>query len=303
VRHARLPPPTPLRGVAQSLRAECCRPLCCAVTTAAFPQRSLHFEPMLIDSHAHLAADRFDPDRGDVLARAWAAGLTAIVVIGETPEAAVRAQALAATDPTRLFFTAGMQPHDIAEWDGSRDLPALEHFVEHGAVAIGECGLDYHYDSNPRERQRAVFADQLELAARLGAPVVVHTRDAEADTAAMMHDAAAAGVHGVLHCFTGTAWLAEEAMRADWYVSLSGIATFRNWQHDDVVRLIREDRLLVETDAPYLAPIPMRGKRNEPAFVAHTVAHLAGVRGAEAATLGMATARNAQRLFRLPVAA
>jgi TatD DNase family protein len=254
----------------------------------------------MIDSHAHLAADRFDADREAVIERAWAAGLSAIVVIGETPSAAARAQMLAGTAPARLFFTAGMQPHDIADWDAARDLPALEACVEAGAVAIGECGLDYHYDSNPRAHQRAIFAEQLALAARVAKPVVVHTRDAEEDTAAMMHEAASAGVRGVLHCFTGTAWLAEEAMRAGWYVSLSGIATFKNWERDDVTRLVAEDRLLVETDAPYLAPIPMRGRRNEPAFVVHTIAHLAQVRGVDQDRLATATAANARTLFHLP---
>ena len=128
-----------------------------------------------------------------------------------------------------------------------------------GAVAIGECGLDYHYDHSPRDRQRQAFADQLALAATVARPIIVHTRDAEADTRAMLRDAAHLGVTGVLHCFTGSRELAEAALDAGWYVSFSGIVTFGKWSGDDVVRAIPGNRLLVETDAPYLAPVPHRG--------------------------------------------
>ncbi|MCC7055488.1 MAG: TatD family hydrolase [Gemmatimonadaceae bacterium] len=252
---------------------------------------------MLIDSHAHLAGDRFDADRAAVLERAWAAGLTHVVVIGETTPAA---RDLARSDPARLSFTAGVHPHEAQQFDAARDLPQLRALVADGAVAIGECGLDYHYDHSPRELQQQAFQAQLDLAAACGLPVVVHTRDAEDDTARLLTAAAARGVSGVLHCYTGSAGLARVAIDAGWFVSISGIATFRNWERDDVVRMIPDAQLLVETDAPYLAPVPFRGRRNEPAFLPGTVARLAEVRGTTAAEMATLTASNAVRFFRLP---
>ncbi|MCU0625285.1 MAG: TatD family hydrolase [Gemmatimonadaceae bacterium] len=255
---------------------------------------------MLIDSHAHLAAEAFDPDRDAVLARARAAGVGHVVVIQSHGRTQV-AQAMVAADPGMCSFTAGVHPHDADGFDAARDLEAIRAAVAAGAVAVGECGLDRHYDHAPRERQLAAFEAQLALAAELARPVVVHTREAEDDTAALVRSAAAAGVRGVLHCYTGSVQLAEVALAGDWYVSLSGIATFPKWERDDVVRLVPEDRLLVETDAPYLAPVPHRGRRNEPAFLPATVAHVARIRGTDAAALGRATARNAVRLFALPL--
>ena len=252
---------------------------------------------MLIDSHAHLAGEKFEADRDAVLQRAWEAGLTHVVVIGETSTAA---RDLARTAPGRISFTAGVHPHEAEHFDAARDLPLLRGLVADGAVAIGECGLDYHYDHSPRELQQRAFQAQLDLAAECRLPVVVHTRDAEQDTARMLTDAAGRGVNGVLHCYTGSAVLARVALEAGWSISISGIATFRNWDRDDVVQMIPDAQLLVETDAPYLAPVPFRGRRNESAFLPHTVARLAVVRGTTAEDLAALTARNAIRFFRLP---
>ena len=253
---------------------------------------------MLIDSHAHLAGAKFDADREVVLQRAWDAGLAHVVVIGET---STHARDLARRDPARLSFTAGVHPHEAEGFDPDRDIPLLRTLVADGAVAIGECGLDYHYDHSPRERQRDAFSRQLELAAETALPVVVHTRDAEDDTAAIIADWSARGVVGVLHCFTGTVDLARVAIDVGWYVSISGIATFRNWDRDDVVAMIPDRQLLVETDAPYLAPVPHRGRRNESSFLPATVERLAIVRGTDPITLATLTARNAIRFFRLPL--
>ena len=164
---------------------------------------------------------------------------------------------------------------------------------------MGECGLDYHYDSSPRSSQRAAFSAQIALAGETHRPVIVHTRDAEDDTRAIIGEARAAGVTGVLHCYTGTHSLAEFAIEAGWYVSFSGIVTFKKWTDDDLLRLVPGDRLLVESDSPYLAPMPYRGKRNEPAWVAHTLAKVAIVRGDDPQELGRATAANAGCLFGL----
>ncbi len=253
---------------------------------------------MLIDSHAHLAGEKFNHDRPAMLQRAWDAGVTHVVVIGET---STDARELARSDGSRLSFTAGVHPHEAHTFNAARDIALIRQRIAEGAVAIGECGLDYFYDHSPREMQLDAFGAQLELAADVDLPVVVHTRQAETDTIALMRDAAARGVRGVLHCFTGSPGLAHAAIEAGWYVSLSGIATFRNWERDDVVTAVPDHLLLVETDAPYLAPVPHRGTRNESAFLPATVAHLARVRGVAPAQLAAQTAANAIRLFGLPL--
>jgi TatD DNase family protein len=251
---------------------------------------------VLIDSHAHLAGEKFDADRPAVLERAWAAGLSHVVIIGETSSAA---RDLARTDPARLSFTAGVHPHEADTFEATRDLPRLHALIADGAVAIGECGLDYYYDHSPRERQHAAFQLQLDLAREAKLPVVVHTRQAEDDTVRLMRSAAAGGVLGVLHCFTGSPELARAAIDVGWYISISGIATFRTWERDDVVAMVPDQQLLVETDAPYLAPVPHRGKRNESAFLPSTVERLAKVRGTSPEALATLTAQNAIRFFRL----
>ena len=253
-----------------------------------------------LDSHAHLADPAFDADREDVIARARAEGARAVVCIGESLDAAGRAERLAASHPGFLFHTAGVHPHDAADFDAARDIGAMRAHVARGAVAIGECGLDYHYDHSPRDRQRRAFAAQLALAQELGRPVVVHTRQADDDTKAMVVEAGTAGIRGVLHCYTGPHHLAEAALAVGWYVSFSGIVTFKKWEDVALLRLVPDDRLLAESDSPYLAPVPNRGKRNEPAWVACTVAHLAQVRGTDAEALGRLTITNAARLFGLP---
>ncbi len=170
-----------------------------------------------------------------------------------------------------------------------------------GAVAVGECGLDYHYDHSPRDVQRRAFAAQLALAQESNKPVIVHTREAEDDTRAMIVEAGKSGIRGVLHCFTGSHELAEAALEVGWYVSFSGVVTFKKWVDDDLLRLVPADRLLVESDAPYLAPVPNRGKRNEPAWVALTVAKVAEARGQTPEQIAQQATDNAKTLFSLYV--
>jgi TatD DNase family protein len=254
----------------------------------------------VIDSHAHLADSAFDSDRGDVMRRARAAGIEGIVCIGETLASASRAREIASAFGGAIWWTAGVHPHDALSFDAIRDLAAIRDHIDAGAVAVGECGLDYHYDHSPRDRQRVAFSEQLALAGELGRPAVVHTRDAEADTTAVVVDAGRQGVRGVMHCFTGSHALARAALDAGWFVSFAGIITFKRWTDDELLRLVPDDRLLVETDAPYLAPVPHRGKRNEPAHLPLTIARLAAARGTAVERIAADTAANARELFGLP---
>ena len=182
-------------------------------------------------------------------------------------------------------------------------MPRLRELIRDGAVAVGECGLDYHYNNSPRESQRVAFAAQIALAAETNKPLIVHTRDAEDDTRAMIREARTAGATGVLHCYTGTRALAEFAIDAGWYISFSGIITFKKWTDDDLLRVVPSNRLLIESDSPYLAPVPFRGKRNEPAWVTHTIEKLAAARADGPERLGRITATNAERLFGLALEA
>ncbi len=251
-----------------------------------------------LDSHAHLADPAFDDDRDAVIARARQTGAVGVVCIGESLDAARRASEVALAHADFVRFTAGVHPHDAAGFDPLRDPEAIAHHLSAGAVAVGECGLDYHYDHSPRAQQRRAFAAQLALARDAGKPVVVHTREAEPDTGDMIEEAGGAGIVGVLHCFTGSAALAERALAAGWYVSFSGIVTFKKWMDEALLRLVPDERLLVESDSPYLAPVPHRGKRNEPAWVSFTVARLAAARGVTPEVLGELTTANAKRFFR-----
>ncbi|MDQ6718572.1 MAG: TatD family hydrolase [Gemmatimonadota bacterium] len=255
---------------------------------------------VFIDSHAHLADAAFDGDRDAVVGRARSAGALGIVCIGESLQAAAAAEQISRSHPGFVFFTAGVHPHDAESFDAAHDVPSIEERVASGAVAIGECGLDYHYENSPRQKQRAAFEAQIGLAAKVGKPLVVHTRDTEDDTRAMIAQAASSGVRGVLHCYTGSHALADAALAAGWYVSFSGIVTFKKWADDALLRLVPGDRLLVESDSPYLAPVPNRGKKNEPAWVAHTLEKLAAARGVPVADLGPRTAANTRTFFSLP---
>lgn len=250
-----------------------------------------------VDSHVHLADPAFDGDRNEVIARARLTGAGALVCIGESLAAAARARAVAETHPGFVFFTAGVHPHDAHAFEHQRDVPAIREMVAAGAVAVGECGLDYHYDHSPRPRQLEAFEAQLDVARETGRPLVVHTRDAADDTRNVVRRAGAAGVCGVLHCFTGPRELAETALDAGWYLSFSGVVTFRKWADDALLRFPPADRVLVESDAPYLAPVPHRGKRNEPAWVSLTLARVADARGVPADAFGAACVANSSRLF------
>ncbi len=249
--------------------------------------------PYLIDAHCHLSDPAFDPDRDAVLARARAAGVEHVVVVGGSLAESERAATLARTR-TGLSATVGIHPHEARHWSAEtaarlRDLLALPE-----VVAVGETGLDYHYDHSPREAQRRAFEAQLALGAELGRPVVVHARDADEDVAALL-----AGVRArvVLHSFSSGARVFEAGMQIAAYFSFSGMITFKNWTMTDRLTACPPDRLLVETDAPYLAPVPHRGRRNEPAFVRAVAEALARSRGEPVEQIAQRTTDNACRLF------
>jgi len=252
---------------------------------------------MLIDTHCHLADPAYDLDRAEVLGRAWAAGVSRIVAIGESRAGAERALALAADEP-RISVATGVHPHDARGWSAEAEAWLRTVLRRPEVVAAGEMGLDYHYDHSPREAQRTAFEAQLALAREAGKPAVIHAREADDDVAAMLR--AHPDVPAILHSFSSGPGLLRAGLDLRHYVSFSGMVTFRNWRLDDAVRAVPLDRLLLETDGPYLAPVPHRGRRNEPAFVRQVAERVAAVRGLPVDELIAATGENAARVFRLP---
>lgn len=259
----------------------------------------------MIDSHCHLAGEEFVADRDAVLERARAAGLEQLLVIVAAEDDAEweRARALAATWDG-IDLATGIHPHHAhlyaANPAEAAAVVARRLDAWPAVRAVAEIGLDYHYDFSPRDVQQAVFRAQLRLAQARGLPVAIHTREAEADTLALVAEAQAAGpLTGVFHCFTGDSATAARALATGFYLSFAGILTFpRAAELRDVIRTTPLDRVLVETDAPYLAPVPHRGKRNEPAWVQTTLETAARERVMAATELGAAVGRNYARLFR-----
>jgi TatD DNase family protein len=254
---------------------------------------------MLVDTHCHLADPAYDPDRSEVLERAWSSGLAHVVVIGESPDASDRALALAAAE-SRLSATAGIHPHDAKRWNSEAAAWLRERLRHPRVVAAGEMGLDYHYDHAPRAEQRAAFEAQLALADEAGKPAVVHAREADDDVAAILRGQP--GVTAILHSFSSGPGLLRAGLVLRHYVSFSGMVTFRNWNLDQAILDTPLDRLLLETDGPYLAPVPHRGKRNEPAFVRQVAERIAVLRGLAPDELVTRTAENAARVFGIHLA-
>ena len=256
---------------------------------------------MFVDSHAHIDGEEFDADRDEVLERARAAGVRAILNVGTgDPRGGNFERAVAVAERYEGVYAAvGVHPHDAKLYTEAAERRLLEFVRGKRVVALGEIGLDYHYDNSPREAQREVFARQLRLARAEGLPVIIHSRDADEETLEILR-AEYAGTErgGVMHCFGGGPGLAEGALGLGFYISFAGNVTFKKADAlREVARTVPLERLLVETDCPYLAPVPHRGRRNEPAYVVETARFLADLRGVRPEELGRATSENFSRLF------
>lgn len=258
---------------------------------------------MIVDSHCHLADEAFAADLGDVARRAEEAGVGAALCILAADEAPELARVPAVRDAwPAVQFAAAIHPHAAGRFAGRAGgaAEATRAAVKASqAIAVGEIGLDYHYDFAPRDVQHEVFAAQIALALELDVPVIIHTREAADDTYAILREAGRGRLRGVMHCFSGTTADARSALDIGFYISLSGILTFPKADAlRETARVVPADRVLVETDAPFLAPVPHRGKRNEPAWVAHTVGVLATIHDRSAAAMADQTSANFERLFR-----
>ena len=255
---------------------------------------------MLVDSHCHLDSPEFEADREAVIDRALSAGVTRIVAVGTGEGPPDLETGVRLADRHEAFYaTVGVHPHDAAKANDD-SLRRVRELARHPKViAIGEIGLDYHYDFSPRERQRDMFASQLALAAEAGLPAVIHTREAWDDTFELIERHwRPAGIPGVMHCFTGGPVEARRSVELGFYLSFGGIVTFpKAVGIQQAAREAPGDRILVETDAPYLAPVPLRGKRNEPAFVVHTAAKVAALRGVDQSEVARLTTANFERLL------
>ena len=254
---------------------------------------------MLVDSHAHIDDERFDADRDEVVARALAAGVSLILNVGADMGSSARSVALA-EKYSGIYAAVGMHPHDAKDMRET-DYTQLEQWTKPPrVVAIGEIGLDYHYDLSPRPVQKEVFLRQLDLARKTGKPFIIHEREAHADTLEIIRSAAR-GLKGVFHCFSGSVETAREYLKMGFYISVAGPVTFsKSGKTKEVAKYVPLDRLLVETDSPYLTPQPHRGHRNEPAYVRLVAEEIASLRNLPLEEVAAATTANVRRLFDIP---
>ncbi len=249
---------------------------------------------MLIDTHCHLGDPAFNADRPAVMERMRAAGVGRALVI-ESRLDQLDASLAWIGDHDALGMATGCHPHDALRWNSTIRDTVTRAWQSPLVRAAGEIGLDYHYDHAPRPVQREVFAEQLAAAVAAGLPVVIHAREADEDVVAILHEQPRATV--VLHSFSRGPVLRDAGLSRGWYFSFSGMVTFKSWTQQDTVRAVGSDRLLIETDAPYLAPVPLRGRRNEPAFVVEVARALAAIRGTTVDEIATQTTANATGLF------
>lgn len=255
---------------------------------------------MLFDTHCHLDDARFDDDRSAILGDMEAQGITPCVVVGADMPSSYRCRDLAQTRPW-LYFAAAVHPHDAKDYTEDAHAALLDLMAEPKCVAWGEIGLDYYYDHSPRDTQRAVFERQLDAAAALNKPVIFHVRDAHGDFADLLRARKGRLPAGVMHCYTGSPEQARVYLDMGLYISIAGPVTFKKAPKlQEVAQCVPADRLLIETDSPYLAPEPMRGKRNDPRNVAYIARRVAELRGVPYETLCRQTRENGMRLFGIP---
>ena len=261
---------------------------------------------MFVDSHAHIDGTEFDVDRDEVIQRARAAGVTMILNIGTgDPHSGALERAVELAEKHADVYTAiGTHPHDARLFDDKAE-QLIGRLIKQSSrvIAWGEIGLDFHYNNSPREAQLEVFRRQLQLARNANLPAIIHTREAEAETVEILKSHwAGGGLPAIMHCFSGSLWLAQQALELGCYVSFSGIVTFKKAENlRTIAKQMPLDRLLIETDCPFLAPVPFRGKRNEPAYVVEVARCLAGLHDKTVEEIGQITSGNFASLFNVDV--
>lgn len=254
---------------------------------------------MLIDSHAHLDDQKFDRDRDIIIKNLKNNGIELVINIGADLQTSIASVSLA-EKYENIYAAVGVHPHSASEVDDST-IEILKSFANRKkVVAIGEIGLDYYYDNSPRDLQRKWFKEQVNLAKQVDLPVVIHTREAAQETFDILKEAQDGSLRGVLHCYSGSVEMATEYIKLGFYISFAGPVTFKNARSiREVAKSVPLDRLLVETDCPYLTPEPNRGKRNEPIFVKYTAGTIADIRGITYEELAKVTNRNTRELFKI----
>jgi len=258
---------------------------------------------MLIDSHCHIDGEAFDNDRDDVVQRAREAGIGAMLNVGTgDPKSNDFRKAVAVAEKYQdVFASVGVHPHDAKLYDDKAEAHLVDLAKSEKVIAWGEIGLDYYYDHSPREVQRDAFRRQIQTARRLSLPIIIHSRDADDETVDILTEECSwNGFRGIMHCFGGTPAMAEALIPLGFLISFAGNVTFKKAENlRDAAKVVPLDKLLVETDCPFLTPIPFRGKRNEPAYVEHTARFLAQYKGVELETFAEQTTRNFLKFFDL----
>jgi TatD DNase family protein len=254
---------------------------------------------MLIDTHAHLNDRRFERDRKEVIRQCIDDGVVCVINAGSNISSSIKSIGLAG-EYSFIYATVGIHPHDAKTAD-ENSVELLRSLAKKDkVVALGEIGLDYHYDFSPRDRQKKVFRDQLNLARELKMPVVIHDRESHGDILKILKEEKASEIGGVMHCFSGSKEVARECMDMDFYISIAGPVTFENaWRAKEVAEYIPLDRILIETDCPYLTPVPHRGKRNYPGYVKYVAEEICRIKGIEFDQLMEAVAANTKKIFNI----
>jgi TatD DNase family protein len=259
--------------------------------------------PVFVDSHCHIDGEQFDDDRDEVVARAREAGVAAMLIVGTgDPNTEDFRKAVAVAEKyDNVYASVGVHPHDAKLYDDNAEAHLIDLARSQKVIAWGEIGLDYYYDHSPRDVQREVFRRQIRTARKLGLPIIIHSRDADDETVEILTEECSwDGFRGIMHCFGGTPEMARSLMDIGFLISFAGNVTFKKADNlRDAAQAVPLDRLLIETDCPFLTPIPFRGKRNEPSYVVHTARFLAEFYGVELETIARTTTQNFYKLFQL----